>query len=570
MKKIEKLRLSNWPLGVQIFASIALLFGFLIMIQQFVTLNIFKNFYEQTQASTLKETIIDFRNSLDNDVFDGLWNMAKSTSSKTILINEKNEIIPSTANYSIWLNDEEISLPGILYNFHENDFVSINFYNDTISSISVGDEVITYANLETTRTINGTITKVSRPENLNFLYAYQEDVIDELNNYVNQSLRTYKINESISWYTSEKDDHNFKNLVYIIDLNNGNRAMTIFSIQSTSSMIDSLNIYNFYTYIIIFVFILLTTWYISKYISKPFENITFVANEIANLNFDVVANEFRNHESTTLTNSINAMNHSLKETIDKLNAQNEEMRILSAEKEKQYETKKQFVSAISHEIKTPLAIIQATVSGILDGIFEGDEVNDELKNILKEVNNTSEILQEVLDVYRLDSDGFKLELESLDFITFTQKIINSFDNVLTNSGTTVNYQYEEENVHVLMDYRQMKRVLSNLIVNAIRYSPDQSTIDISIKTSKKELLFEITNYGVNIPKEDIENVFEPFYRVDKTGNRTERKKGSGLGLYICKQVLDKHGFQFGIRNIKNGVTFYIVAKRDIIENKKVD
>ena len=203
--------------------------------------------------------------------------------------------------------------------------------------------------------------------------------------------------------------------------------------------------------------------------------------------------------------------------------------------------------------------MQASISGILDGVFEPEENEAELQNVLKEINHTNEIVQEVLDVYRLDNDSFSLEIEPLDLVFFTQKIINSFETVLKNANAKISFFYDERNIKIDGDYRQLKRVISNLFVNAIKYSPEYQTVDVSITRQGEKILFSVTNYGVTIPEEDIKNVFEPFYRVDKTGNRTEKRKGSGLGLYIVREILEKHHFEYGIKNIENGVTFYFIA-----------
>lgn len=360
-------------------------------------------------------------------------------------------------------------------------------------------------------------------------------------------------------YMTEGDTKYANNVAFVNKIDDDNYVITIFSIQTTDKMLNTLNTYNFYVYVFIFIVICLSAWYIGKFIAKPIENITEVANDISNLDFSQKANEFGNRETTQLSKSINLLNDNLKQTIEELNIKNQEANELAQSQQKQFQMKKQLVSSISHELKTPLAIMQASISGILDGIFEPEENEAELQNVLKEINHTNEIVQEVLDVYRLDNDSFSLEIETLDLVFFTQKIINSFETVLKNANAKISFFYDERNIKIDGDYRQLKRVISNLFVNAIKYSPEYQTVDVSITRQGEKILFSVTNYGVTIPEEDIKNVFEPFYRVDKTGNRTEKRKGSGLGLYIVREILEKHHFEYGIKNIENGVTFYFIA-----------
>ncbi len=390
--------------------------------------------------------------------------------------------------------------------------------------------------------------------------AYSCYLSDLSSSSLTTALTEEQINNNIDDVIILDEESSYTNHVCFINkLNNDEIILTVFSIQATSTMLNTLNTYNIYVYIFIFIIICFSSWWISKSVITPIENITEVAKEIASLNFTRYSQKINSRETKALSNSINLVNDNLKQTIEQLNVKNEEANQLAIKQKEQFQMKKKLVSAISHELKTPLAVMQASISGILDGVFEPEENEKELQNVLKEINHTNEMVLEVLDVYRLDNESFTLELEHLDIVYFTQKIINSFDTVLKNSNTSTKFFFDQKNLKINGDYRQLKRVISNLLVNAIKYSPEYQTVNISIKLRKGKILFEVSNYGVTIPQEDIKNVFEPFYRVDKSGNRTEKRKGSGLGLYIVKEILEKHNFEYGIKNIENGVTFYFIA-----------
>lgn len=401
---------------------------------------------------------------------------------------------------------------------------------------------------------NTTSTTIFNENNIAHSIIYEKDeptnIINEIFDDIN-----FENDHNIFKIKNDKDI-----LVCFVDkLDNLDYVITVFEIEESNQFISNLNKYNYIAYGILLIFICIASWAISKKIAKPIENITSVANNISNLDFSKKCIESSNKETYELSNSINKLNDNLKETIDKLNQKNEEANILVENQKQNFLMKKQLVSAISHELKTPLAIMQASISGIIDGVFEPEENERELQNVLKEINHTSEMVQEVLDVYRLDNESFHLEIEELDFVYFTQKIINSFETVLTNSNAKIKFFYDQKSIKIDGDYRQLKRVISNLFVNAIKYSPEYQTINVSIKLIDGYALFEVTNYGVTIPEEDIKNVFEPFYRVDKTGNRTEKRKGSGLGLYIVREILEKHQYKYGIKNIENGVCTYFYA-----------
>ncbi len=224
--------------------------------------------------------------------------------------------------------------------------------------------------------------------------------------------------------------------------------------------------------------------------------------------------------------------------------------------QKDLENKKQLVATISHEIKTPLTVIEATASGIVDEIFPQDEINNELNNIIKECDKTTKMLQEIVNIYKLDNNKLNIDNTAVDILNLIKEIIEFNHSLIL--------KYEKEIIYLSnysfkynINLNQFKRVLNNILINAITYSPKGEKITINIIDNKSYNVLEIINYGITIPKNDIKKVFEPFYQVDKS--RTKKQDyGNGLGLYIVKEILEKHHLDYGILNVNNGVKFYII------------
>lgn len=257
------------------------------------------------------------------------------------------------------------------------------------------------------------------------------------------------------------------------------------------------------------------------------------------------------------------LNANITSLANKLNIITQKYQEISTENQNYYEqyqkdieTKKQLVASISHEIKTPLAVIEATASALYDDIFPKEDEKKELNNIINECDKTSQMLQEIVNIYKLDSKNVKLDAKEYNIKELILTVINEYNNLIIKYKKTINILNDLSFIYKI-NYNQFKKALENIILNAIIYSPLNEEITISLNKKTNYYALEIINYGVNIPKEAINKLFEPFYRVDEARTKKE-DHGNGLGLYIVKEILDKHQLNYGIINIDNGVKFYIL------------
>ena len=154
----------------------------------------------------------------------------------------------------------------------------------------------------------------------------------------------------------------------------------------------------------------------------------------------------------------------------------------------------------------------------------------------------------------------KMEIESFDFHLFIQNILNHYEIFKLNEKYQFIYENKESMI-IKADKKKLEQVLYNLINNAIQYTGEDKIIEISVTIRKKEYLIEIKNTGVPIPKDDLENIWNKYYKSNKTHQRNVI--GTGLGLSIVKQILELHNFEYGVISTeKKGTIFYFKIPRE--------
>lgn len=291
-------------------------------------------------------------------------------------------------------------------------------------------------------------------------------------------------------------------------------------------------------------------------ITDPLEKFIGYIKEFDSINFEELKNTMINRDYYKLTQSLNELQHNLLVTIDELKQKNLEIERLVEEQKQDYIYKKSLVTSLSHDIKTPLTIIHTTISGIIDGIFPQEDVKKELDNVVKEIETTNNMLMDMISIYRMDNEISSQQIEQFSLIDIINEITDNFQKLFLKYQQTL-YLNLPNDVSIVADKKQFERVLNNLVLNAIIHSPMGNEIRINIITSSQTNILEIINTGITIPQTDIKQIFEPFYRIDKS--RTKKDDyGNGLGLYIAREICKKNHFELGVINLDNAVKFFII------------
>lgn len=576
MKRFRSLSLSS-----QIFFLITSFILLLIAIQYLVYQFVFSGYYMNTQLATMQEQVDEYLIELKSDNVDNYFQTiyqftADSNTISVILDSNLNPVETGATNYSVEVTDTtnyetySIILPETNATIKLSDRItaqikpSVNIEGQyDIYGLTLNNQAQYDLECAECITIKGIATKINTPSNMNFYYATNQIAISEL--FLLKANENYDLENYIEdLETSGKrfiHESSFsRNVTFLHKVNDEHYALTIFVMESTENMSNILGTYNFSIYAVMVTLAIIISMIASNLITKPISDIDSAAKEIANLNFEVNVQALNNKETSSLSNSINQIAINLKENIKKLNDRNKEVIRLYENQVSQVELRKKFISAISHELKTPLMVINITTQGIIDGIFSEDESQDELEKILAEIVNLDSMIKDLLDVYRLDELDVKEDLERINLKRMTESVLINVENLLTtyNHKVTVNTSRDS---YIYANSKFLQMVISNLITNAIKYTPNNERIVIEINSVRDKIVYKVKNYGVTIPQDDLDHIWEPFYRVDESRTKTTKSKGSGLGLYIVKETLKAHGFSYEIKNIENGVQASFTAPK---------
>lgn len=219
--------------------------------------------------------------------------------------------------------------------------------------------------------------------------------------------------------------------------------------------------------------------------------------------------------------------------------------------------KSEFVSIVSHQLRSPLSNLKWAIELLLSGrLGKVDEKHEEYLQILKDnTTRMGELIADLLTVSRIEQGRFPLEKSEFSLEDLTREIIDEFRPMTSVSKIDVKLEATDTLARVFADSSRIKIVVENLLDNALRYGKNQGMVAIKLKTRGRNLLFEITDTGVGIPKEDQRYIFERFFR---SGNVLKHQtSGSGLGLYIAKFIIERSGGKIGFQSQENkGSTFW--------------
>lgn len=223
--------------------------------------------------------------------------------------------------------------------------------------------------------------------------------------------------------------------------------------------------------------------------------------------------------------------------------------------------RKDFIANVSHELRTPISMLQGYSEAIVDDIAESPEEKREMaKVIYDESLRMGRLVNELLDLARMESGHIHLNLEDINLFSFMNRINHKFQGLAKENGIQLSLEMEKDIEPIVFDPDRIEQVLTNLIDNALRHTPEGGFVKIRVGPDEKGLLVEVADSGSGIPKEDLPFVFERFYKADKA--RTRGRAGTGLGLAIAKNIIDAHRGHISVQsNIGQGTTFTFLIPR---------
>ncbi|MCU5065287.1 cell wall metabolism sensor histidine kinase WalK [Bacillus cereus] len=405
-------------------------------------------------------------------------------------------------------------------------------------------------NLAPTVFFNGEITKIKIPdrnEKTTTIYTnelFMKNIREfQMNLLFNESKNHHGSFQMLDY---KKNDIKYKVLISPIKEKDGTTTY-IFVMTSLQPVDEAVQmIQDYYMYIILFVLILVlfSSFYYSKGIAKPLLRINNTTKKMANLDFSEKIPITSKDEIGALSSNINTLSNTLHSHINQLQR--------DIEKEKQLEnTRKEFIAGVSHELKTPLSIMKSCISILKDGVASHKK-DYYFEAMAKEVDKMDMLIVDMLHLAKFESGTYKMDMDIFYIDQLIEQICEHLSLEITNKELQVN-QYLSK-VEVIANRHRIEQVLTNFITNAIRYTPEKEKIVISTTQENYRVKICVENKGAHIPKEQLEKVWDRFYRSDAARQRS--KGGTGLGLAISKNILELHGVEYGVFNTEDGVLFF--------------
>lgn len=288
-----------------------------------------------------------------------------------------------------------------------------------------------------------------------------------------------------------------------------------------------------------FLFIVLFSFLISYMTTRRIKEIDRVAMEITNNNFKGVLDTKGHDELSSLSSHINTMSSNLKRNIDALNLEIDQVK-------KMEQLRKEFIAQFTHEIKTPLAIINGNID-LLENVDDKDKKAKYIEVINKEISVINDLVLQMLDLSKLEAKAVTLDKKEIDLRELTEDIVDDYEQLLMDKKLKIEIQGED--VLIVSDRKRMEMVIQNYLSNAIKHAFINSTIKIKIKENE----FSIENKGKQIDEKRMDTIWESFVSDDQ--------KGTGLGLAIVRNILELHEMSYGVHNLEDGVEFYFRWKK---------
>ncbi len=332
---------------------------------------------------------------------------------------------------------------------------------------------------------------------------------------------------------------------------------TVFMRTNYESMQESVAIANkFLAYVGIIAVIIGTTimFFISRSFTLPVLQLTSIAKKMSDLDFEVKYEVRSKDEIGELGGCINTLSEKLENTISELKIANNELLSDLQDKIHIDEVRKEFLSNVTHELKTPIALIQGYAEGLKDNINEDLESKEFYCDVIvDEAKKMNQMVKKLLTLNQIEFGNNQINIARFDLVALIKAVLSSVDILFKQKGVIMHFE-QDESIYVWSDEYMVEEVLTNYISNALNHVSGAMIIEVKLIQQKDVVRVAVFNTGEPIPMEDLDKVWIKFYKVDKA--RTREYGGSGIGLSIVKAIMTSLNKEFGVINHDTGVEFW--------------
>jgi len=371
--------------------------------------------------------------------------------------------------------------------------------------------------------------------------------------YEEENFAVYKV------YNEKMDVHYMELFGMLSGGENVFMRSNFYSIQESVSVANQ---FLAYTGLMVALVGIILAYFIGRGFARPVQQLSGIAREISELNFDAKYQSRRRDEIGELGHSINVLSEQLESTISELKSANNELKRDIEQKEEIDTMRKEFLSNVSHELKTPIALIQGYAEGLKDNISEDAESREFYCDvIMDEAAKMNNMVKKLLSLNQIESGSNQVEFERFDLVLLLQSVLNSTNIMFRQKEVVLDFP-DYEPIYVWSDEYRIEEVVTNYISNALNHVEEvagEKRISVGLKLQEGRVRVSVFNTGAPIPQEDLEQIWDKFYKVDKA--RTREYGGSGIGLSIVKAIMNSMNQQYGVKNWENGVEFWFELDR---------
>ncbi len=299
---------------------------------------------------------------------------------------------------------------------------------------------------------------------------------------------------------------------------------------------------------------ILFVWYFSRRLTEPLRELAVLSARMADLDFDAKYTSGGGGEIGALGENFNTMSEKLEATISELKNANFRLQQDIEQKEKIEKMRTDFMGNVSHELKTPIALIQGYAEGLKEGVSDDAQSREFYCDvIMDEASKMNQMVKNLMTLNQLEFGDEDVEFQRFDLTELIRGVLQSMEIMAQQKEARVQFR-QREPVYVWADEFKAEQVVRNYVSNAFNHLDGDRVVDVKIIPSGDKVRVTVFNTGAPIPEEDVPHIWEKFYKVDKA--HTREYGGNGIGLSIVKAIMDSFHQEYGVKNYDNGVEFW--------------
>ena len=375
--------------------------------------------------------------------------------------------------------------------------------------------------------------------------------------FLNQAQKESRVLKSTDEYQITKSWDPWNQNYYIEmwgNLDDGSQFLLRSPVESIRESASISNRFLLYIGSVLIVITILLIWYFSKRITEPLRELASLSDRMANLDFEAKYTSGGSNEIGELGANFNRMSEKLESTISELKKANNSLQKDIEQKDKLEKMRNEFLGNVSHELKTPIALIQGYAEGLKEGVNEDAESREfYCAVIMDEAAKMNRMVKNLLTLNQLEFGDEDIVFDRFNLTALIRGVLQSMEILIDQAEATVNFR-QTEDVYAWADEFKVEQVVRNYVSNAIHHVSGDKVIEVKMIPEGDKVRVTVFNTGTPIPEEDVDHIWDKFYKVDKA--HTREYGGNGIGLSIVKAIMKSFHQQYGVKNYDNGVEFW--------------